>query len=77
MQRGPRDFLVSLVTRAPALDAAMERRIGERFRARLGEAVTVEVVRVHDLPRTARGKVRAILSMSDASSQGTSAAVPS
>jgi phenylacetate-CoA ligase len=77
MQRGPRDFLVSLVTRAPALDAAMERRIGERFRARLGEAVTVEVVRVHDLPRTARGKVRAIVSMSDASSQGTSAAVPS
>jgi phenylacetate-CoA ligase len=77
MQRGPRDFLVSLVTRAPALDAAMERRISERFRARLSEAVTVEVVRVHDLPRTARGKVRAILSMSDASSQGTSAAVPS
>ena len=74
-QRGPRDFVVSLVTRAPELDAALERRVGERFRARLGEAVTVEVMRVHDLPRTARGKVRAIVSMSGASPQGTSASV--
>jgi hypothetical protein len=32
-------------------------------------------VRVHDLPRTARGKVRAIVSMRDASSPGTSAPV--
>jgi phenylacetate-CoA ligase len=75
MQRASRDFLVSLVTRAPELGAALERRIGERLRARLGEGVTVEVVRVHDLPRTARGKVRAIVSMSDASAQGSPTAV--
>lgn len=75
MQRGPRHFQVSLVTRSPVLDAAMERRIGDRFRSRLGETVTVEVVAVHDLPRTARGKVRAIVPMSDASSHGTSAAI--
>jgi phenylacetate-CoA ligase len=75
MQRASRDFLVSLVTRAPELGAALVRRIGERLRARLGEGVTVEVVRVHDLPRTARGKVRAIVSMSDASAQGSPTAV--
>jgi phenylacetate-CoA ligase len=75
MQRGPRDFLVSLVTRTPQLDAALERRIAERFRARLGAEVTVDVARVNDLPRTARGKVRAIVSMSDTPSHGTSSAV--
>jgi acyl-coenzyme A synthetase/AMP-(fatty) acid ligase len=66
---------VSLVTRTPQLDAALERRIAERFRARLGAEVTVDVARVNDLPRTARGKVRAIVSMSDTPSHGTSSAV--
>lgn len=64
-QRSPRQFQVSLVTRTPALDEAMERRIAEGFRARLGDSIAVEVTRVPDLPRTSRGKVRAIVPLSD------------
>jgi phenylacetate-CoA ligase len=66
VQHAPRAFRVALVTRTPKLDAAMERRIADGFRARLGESVAVEVTRVHDLPRTGRGKVRAIVPLDDA-----------
>jgi phenylacetate-CoA ligase len=75
MQRGPREFQVSLVTRSPTLNVAMKDRITDGFRARLGETVAVEVKRVHDLPRTSRGKVRAIVPLSDAAAHGTPAAV--
>lgn len=71
VQYGPRAFRVALVTRAPMVDAAVERRIADGFRARLGESVTVEVTRVHDLPRTSRGKVRAIVPLDDAAAPGT------
>jgi len=66
IQRQPRHFQVSLVTRTAVRDAEMDRRITDGFRARLGETVTVEVARVHDLPRTSRGKVRPIVPLSDA-----------
>ena len=71
VQQGPRQFSVALVTRTPTLDAAMERRIADGFRARLGESVTMEVTRVHDLPRTSRGKVRAIVPLDDAAALRT------
>jgi hypothetical protein len=35
--------------------------VAAQFRARFGERVAVELARVDDLPRTARGKVRAIV----------------
>ena len=55
VQRGPREFRVSLVTRTAVADAAMTQRIADGFRARLGESVSVDVSRVDDLPRTSRG----------------------
>jgi hypothetical protein len=58
-------------------DAALERRIADGFRARLGESVTVEVARVHDLPRTSRGKVRAIVPLGDMVAQSTPTATVS
>ena len=75
VQLGPRHFQVSLVTRIPVLDDAMERRIAEGFRARLGETVSVAVTRVADLPRTSRGKVRAIVPLDDAAALSTPTAV--
>jgi phenylacetate-CoA ligase len=73
VQRGPREFQVSLVTRTAVPDAAMVGRIADGFRARLGEAVSVDVARVHDLLRTGRGKVRAIVALSDAAARGAPA----
>jgi phenylacetate-CoA ligase len=66
VQEAPRHFRVSLVTRDATMDAALAQRITDGVRARLGEPVTVEVARVNDLPRTSRGKVRAIVPLSDA-----------
>jgi hypothetical protein len=50
-----------VVTRGPVDDVAMRARVAAGFRARFGERVDVELARVDDLPRTARGKVRAIV----------------
>ena len=73
VQRGPRAFRVSLVTRTAVDDAAMTQRIADGFRARLGESVSVDVTRVDDLPRTSRGKVRAIVPLSEAAARGAPA----
>ena len=73
VQRGPREFRVSLVTRTAVADAAMTQRIADGFRARLGESVSVDVTRVDDLPRTSRGKVRAIVPLSEAAARGAPA----
>jgi phenylacetate-CoA ligase len=73
VQRGPREFRVSLMTRTAVADAAMTQRIADGFRARLGESVSVDVTRVDDLPRTSRGKVRAIVPLSEAAARGAPA----
>jgi phenylacetate-CoA ligase len=61
VQRAPLAFTVAVVTRGPVNEAAMGARVAAGFRARFGERVDVELARVDDLPRTARGKVRAIV----------------
>ena len=71
VQESPRHFRVSVVTRDATMDSALPQRIGDGLRARLGEPVTVEVARVSDLPRTSRGKVRAIVPLSDATRRAT------
>ena len=77
VQEAPWHFRVSLVTRNATMDAALAQRISDAFRARLGDPVTVELARVNDLPRTARGKVRAIISLNDAGARIAPAATPS
>jgi phenylacetate-CoA ligase len=61
VQRAPWAFAVSVVTRGPVDETAMGARVAAGFRARFGERVAVDLARVDDLPRTARGKVRAIV----------------
>ena len=74
VQETPRHFRVSLVTRDATMDTALAARIADGVRARLGESVTVGVARVDDLPRTGRGKVRAIVPLSDAADRETPSA---
>jgi phenylacetate-CoA ligase len=73
VQMAPQHFRVSLVTREALADGALAQRIADGFRARLGEAVTVDVARVNDLSRTSRGKVRAIVPLSGTAGRGTPA----
>jgi phenylacetate-CoA ligase len=72
VQRAAHDFAVALVTTGAVDEDALARRLEEGFRSRLGEHVRVSVARVDDLPRTSRGKVRAIVPLNDAAAPPSS-----
>jgi phenylacetate-CoA ligase len=70
VQRAPWAFSVSVVTRGPVDETAMGARVAAEFRARFGDRAAVELTRVDDLPRTARGKVRAIVPFDERAQAG-------
>jgi phenylacetate-CoA ligase len=76
VQRAPWAFHVSVVTRGPIDEGAMGARVAAQFRARFGERVAVELARVDDLPRTTRGKVRAIVPFDERAQRGREPARP-
>jgi phenylacetate-CoA ligase len=59
IQEAPDQFTVKVVTR-DGFGPAEEGTIRKRFAQRLG-MVSVEIHRVHEIPRTARGKFRAVI----------------
>jgi phenylacetate-CoA ligase len=66
VQRAATGFTVAVVTRGPVDETPMTQRIVAGLRARLGQEVTIDVSYVEDLPRTALGKVRAVIPLGDA-----------
>jgi hypothetical protein len=57
-------------------ETAMGARVAAEFRARFGDRAAVELTRVDDLPRTARGKVRAIVPFDERAQRGREPARP-
>ena len=66
VQREPWKVAVSVVTRGGVDEAATAHRIVHGFHDRFGDRLQVEVSYVSDLPRTSRGKVRAIVPLDEA-----------
>jgi phenylacetate-CoA ligase len=67
VQQEPWRLVVSVVTRTEVDEPTTSQRIVHGFRERFGDEVRVEVAYVADLPRTSRGKVRAIVPLDDRS----------
>lgn len=65
VQQEPWKVAVAVVTRGAVDDAEMSRRIVHGFRERFGDELQVTVACVSDLPRTSRGKVRAIIPLDE------------
>jgi phenylacetate-CoA ligase len=67
VQRSPDHFEVALVT-APGCDqGVLSTRMARRFCEQFGDGTTTETTFVDELPRTARGKVRPVISLAGGS----------
>ena len=65
VQQEPWRVMVSVLTRGLVDEQATSQRLVHGFRERFGDALQVEVAYVTDLPRTSRGKVRAIIPLDE------------
>ena len=65
VQQEPWRVMVSVLTRGMVDEQATSQRLVHGFRERFGDALQVEVAYVSDLPRTSRGKVRAIIPLDE------------
>jgi phenylacetate-CoA ligase len=66
VQREPWKVVVSVVARGGFDEAGTTRRIVRGFQERFTDRLQVDVTFVSDLPRTSRGKVRAIVPLDEA-----------
>jgi phenylacetate-CoA ligase len=65
VQEEPWRVAVSVVTRGSVDEPATSQRIVRGFRERFGDELQVQVTYVNDLPRTSRGKIRAIIPLDE------------